>query len=181
MAAGPAGEELRVGWIGSPSTAHYLGLVREPLRRLARERALRLVVIGARDIPSTDVPLEIHEWSAETEGPLLGGVHIGIMPLADGPWERGKCGYKLIQYMACGKPVIASPVGVNDEIVTPEVGLLASSDAQWLAALRQLSTDAALRNRLGFAGRALVERKYSLQVRGPQLAAWLARAAGLGP
>jgi glycosyltransferase involved in cell wall biosynthesis len=179
VAAEPAGEELRVGWIGSPSTAHYLGLVFEPLRRLARERPLRLVVIGARDLACTDVPLEIHDWSADTEATLLGSLHIGIMPLTDGPWERGKCGYKLIQYMACGRPVIASPVGVNDEIVTPDVGLLAADDAQWLSALRRLGADAALRYRLGSAGRALVERGYSLEARGPQLATWLAGVAGL--
>jgi glycosyltransferase involved in cell wall biosynthesis len=178
-AADPPGGTLRVGWIGSPSTARYLALVREPLRRLATERAVRLVVIGSHDIPAMDVPVEYHDWSADTESALLGTLHLGIMPLTDGPWERGKCGYKLIQYMACGKPVIASPVGVNDEIVTPDVGLLAADDAQWLAALRRLGADAALRHRLGSAGRALVERSYSLEARGPQLAKWLAGVAGL--
>lgn len=177
--AEPAVKELRVGWIGSPSTAHYLDIIREPLRRLARERPVRLVIVGARDIPVTDVPLELHDWSIETEAQLLSGVHLGIMPLVDGPWERGKCGYKLIQYMACGKPVIASPVGVNAEIATPDVGLLATDDAQWLAALRRLAGDAALRQSLGEAGRTIVERSYSLQARGPQLARWLADAAGL--
>ncbi|TVQ85326.1 MAG: glycosyltransferase [Chromatiaceae bacterium] len=177
MTAEPTGDELRIGWIGSPSTAHYLGLVRKPLRRLARERALRLVVVGARDIPVVDVPLEFHDWAADTEAALLATLHLGIMPLTDGPWERGKCGYKLIQYMACGKPVIASPVGVNADIVSPDVGLLAANDAQWLTSLRTLAGDAALRRSFGRAGRAKVEARYSLQIRGPQLAALLAEAA----
>jgi glycosyltransferase involved in cell wall biosynthesis len=181
VAAEPPGDELRIGWIGSPSTAHYLALVRGPLRQLARERPVRLVIIGAHDLPPMDVPLERHAWSADTESALLGTLHIGIMPLADGPWERGKCGYKLIQYMACGKPVIASPVGVNADIATPEVGMLAADDGQWLAALRALADDSALRHRLGRAGRAAVEAGYSLQARGPRLAALLAEAAGLHP
>lgn len=175
----PAGEELRIGWIGSPSTAHYLGLVLDALRRLARERPLRLVVIGARELPPTDVPLELHDWSIDTESALLGSVHIGIMPLAEGPWERGKCGYKLVQYMACGKPVIASPVGVNVDIVTPARGFLAADSRQWLAALRALAADAALRRRMGAAGRACVEADYSLQTWGPRVATLLAEAASI--
>jgi glycosyltransferase involved in cell wall biosynthesis len=177
--AEPRSAELRIGWIGSPSTAPYLGLVREPLRRLAAERPIRLVVIGARDLPPLEAPVEQHEWSEDTESALLGSVHVGIMPLLDGPWERGKCGYKLLQYMACGRPVIASPVGVNVDIATPAVGFLAADAGQWLAALRTLAADAALRRRLGDAGRARVEADFSLQTRGPQVAALLARAAGL--
>lgn len=177
----PDAAELRIGWIGSPSTAAYLRLVAEPLQRLARERPIRLVVIGAEAIPSMDVPVEHHPWSASTESALLGGVHLGIMPLTDGPWERGKCGYKLIQYLACGKPVIASPVGVNRAIATPAVGLLANNPDQWLAALRRLGADAALRRRLGRAGRARVEARYSLQLLGPMVAARLAEAAGITP
>lgn len=171
---------FRIGWIGSPSTAKYLEMVRRPLQVLARERAVRLVVIGARDIPDIDVPLERHSWSADTESALLGTLHVGIMPLADGLWERGKCGYKLLQYMACGKPVIASPVGVNAEITTPEVGRLACSDDEWLAALRSLSADPGLRRQLGLAGRARVEADFSLQVVAPRLVAMMRHASGVG-
>ena len=169
--------EVRIGWIGSPSTAQYLDMVREPLRRLAQQRPLRFIVIGAREIPAMGVPLELHDWSADTEAALLATVHMGIMPLRDGPWERGKCGYKLIQYMACGKPVIASPVGANIGLVTPAVGLLAADEEQWLTALRTLAADARLRQRLGHAGRALVERHYALPAWGPRVAAWLRAAA----
>ncbi|MCF7977115.1 MAG: glycosyltransferase [Chromatiaceae bacterium] len=181
LAAEPDAALLRVGWIGSPSTASYLRLVREPLQRLARERPVQLVVIGAEAIPSMDVPVEHHPWSASTESALLGSVHLGIMPLTDGPWEQGKCGYKLLQYLACGKPVITSPVGVNVEIATPAVGLLASNPDQWLAALRRLGADVLLRRRLGRAGRRRVEAQYSLQLQGPIVAARLAEAAGITP
>jgi len=96
------------------------------------------------------------------------------MPLPDEPFERGKCGYKLIQYMACGKPVVASPVGVNSVIVCDGVeGFLASAHSQWCAALRNLCDDPSLRRRMGLAGRKRVEAEYSLQVSAPRLEALL--------
>ena len=86
------------------------------------------------------------------------------MPLHPGPFEEGKCGYKLVQYMACGLPVIASPVGVNSRIVEPGItGFLASSTEEWVKALVTLSKDASLRNEMGKAGRKKVEREYNLQ------------------
>jgi glycosyltransferase involved in cell wall biosynthesis len=101
---------------------------------------------------------------------LLQDIDIGVMPLPDTPWERGKCGYKLIQYMACGKPVVASPVGVNSEIVRHgESGFLAETDAEWEEALTMLAADPGLRQRMGAAGRRRVEEEYSLQVQAPRL------------
>jgi len=173
VAEEPESKEIRIGWIGSPSTAVLLSLVREPLERLARELPLCLVTIGAGRSPEIDVPIEEHAWSEESEVPFLAGIHIGIMPLRDEPWQRGKCGYKLIQYMACGKPVVASPVGINRDIVTEDVGYLAGDGALWYAALRDLAEDAALRNRLGRAGRLVVEERYSLQAVAPRLAGLL--------
>ena len=100
------------------------------------------------------------------------------MPLPDGPFEQGKCGYKLIQYMACGLPVIASPVGVNTRIVEQgKTGFLASSNADWVQALVMLSKDAGMRNELGKAGRKKVEQEYSLQVTAPRLLEILTEAA----
>jgi glycosyltransferase involved in cell wall biosynthesis len=88
---------------------------------------------------------------------------IGIMPVPDRPFERGKCGYKLIQYMACGLPVVASPVGVNRQIVTPDYnGLLATSETEWKAALSLLISDADLRSKLGRNGRLRAVADYSL-------------------
>lgn len=103
------------------------------------------------------------------------------MPLTDTPWSRGKCGYKLIQYMAFGIPVIASPVGVNAEIVEHGVnGFLASSDAEWVEALQTLLQDPDLRARMAETGRRRVERDYSLQVSGPRVAQMLRGVAAQG-
>jgi glycosyltransferase involved in cell wall biosynthesis len=118
--------------------------------------------------------LDLVEWSEAAEVPFLQAVDIGIMPLSDTPWARGKCGYKLIQYMACGLPVVASPVGVNAEIVEHGVnGFLATTEAEWSEALATLLRDPALRQRMGAAGRRKVEEHYSLQVWGPRVAALL--------
>jgi glycosyltransferase involved in cell wall biosynthesis len=93
------------------------------------------------------------------------------MPLVDSPWERGKCGYKLIQYMACGLPVVASPVGVNEEIVAQGVnGYLARTAEEWLDAFRLLCADAESRRNMGAHGRLAVEQKYCLQVMAPRVA-----------
>lgn len=170
-----------VGWIGSPATVGYLQALAEPLARVAVGRAIELRVIGAPlalpGVVVTQVP-----WSETGEVQALRGCDIGIMPLPDSPWERGKCGYKLVQYMACGLPVVASPVGINARIVAPGVnGFLATSPAQWEQALVQLADDPALRQRLGQAGRALVETRYSLQVAAPRLANWLHELAAPAP
>lgn len=174
-----AGAPIDVVWIGSPSTAGYLQALAEPLRRLAGEpTAIRLVVIGADAPCFRGVEVLTRPWSPTSEAAELARCHIGVMPLPDSPWERGKCGYKLIQYMACGLPVVASPVGANCEIVEPDKnGLLANDGAQWTTALRRLATDVALRQRLGDAGRETVERRYSVQAQAPRLLALLQDAA----
>ena len=174
----PGNAPIDIAWIGSPVTVAYLQALAEPLQQLAARHRVRLVVIGA-DAPSLPgVQVVAKPWSADTEAADLAACHIGVMPLPDSPWERGKCGYKLIQYMACGLPVVASPVGVNCEIVQPgRNGLLATDGAQWLSALEQLVTDPALRQRLGRAGREIVERQYSVQAHAPRLAALLRQAA----
>ncbi|MDD2767549.1 MAG: glycosyltransferase family 4 protein [Methylococcus sp.] len=170
-------EPVRIGWIGTPSTAEFLRPVRAPLQRIADNPALRLTLIGAGD---TDIGVSGAErvgWSEGREYALLQMLDIGIMPLADLSWERGKCGYKLIQYMACGKPVVASPVGVNAEIVEPGInGFLASSDAEWNEALETLAGNATLRERMGRAAREKIVRGYSLQSQLPRLSEILTAA-----
>lgn len=152
-----------IGWIGSPTTAPFLSGLIEPLRELARERSVRLLVVGgsAPSIPGVDVVEQ--SWTLAEEVALIQQFNVGVMPLPDTPWARGKCAYKLIQCMACGVPVVASPVGANLHAVPPSVGLLADSPSEWLEAFRQLADDAQLRHRLGAAGRRWVERHYSLQ------------------
>ncbi|UZK65033.1 glycosyltransferase family 4 protein [Sphingomonas sp. M1-B02] len=164
-----ADDAVRVGWIGTPANARYLTPVIEAINRLTPEIPLRLVTMGAAQLPGLEAPQESHPWSEATEAEMAASIDIGVMPLTDTPWERGKCGYKLIQYMAAGRPVIASPVGVNEVIVTPDIGFLADSVDEWVQALRILAEDAGLRTRLGTAARHKVEKTYSAEVIAPTL------------
>ena len=165
-------------WIGSPSTARYLQTVAEPLRDLAARTPFVLRVIGGGDVQLPGVTTETMPWTEATEAQSLQGAAIGIMPLLDSPWERGKCGYKLIQYMACALPTVASAVGANQSIVLPgETGFLASSPQEWVQSLETLLRDPSLRQRMGAAGHARVEQRYCLQVTAPHLAQLLHQAA----
>lgn len=172
---------VTIGWIGSPATQHYLDLILPVISKLcAMGLPIRLAVVGGHLDVTSGLPVINLPWSEAGEVEAIQAFDIGIMPLLDSPWERGKCGYKLIQYMACGKPVVASPVGVNRQIVSHGVnGFLAESTAQWGEALTRLLGDADLRLRMGAAGRALVEQSYSVQVTAPRLAALLRMAAEL--
>ena len=161
---------LTVGWIGSPSTASYLKGISKPLSILGESQDVRLVVIGGKAPCIKNVDVIELPWNEDDEVNEINNFDIGVMPLPDSPWERGKCGFKLIQYMACGLPVIASPIGVNSEIVEHGVnGFLVETDEEWESSLRTLMGDPELRHRMGQAGRVKIERQYSLQVTGPVL------------
>ncbi|MCD1636363.1 glycosyltransferase family 4 protein [Martelella mediterranea] len=162
---------LRVGWIGTPQTWKALANpVHKVIAPLLREQGALFRAVGAGMIGGTNGTLEILPWSEDIEVRLINSMNIGVMPLPDTPWTRGKCGYKLIQYMACGLPVVASPVGVNKDIVEHGVnGFLAETDEEWRSAIETLLLDADLRRRMGTAGRSKVEKHYSLQVWGPRL------------
>jgi glycosyltransferase involved in cell wall biosynthesis len=170
-----------VGWIGSPSTAPYLQLLMKPLQQLARERSVRLVVVGGPAPAIAGVEVIEQPWSLEHEVPLIQQFDVGVMPLPDTPWARGKCAYKLIQCMACGIPVVASRVGANVEVVSPECGLLADSSEQWLAAFRRLAADPSLRQCMGRAARQWVEQHYSLRSALPVLTDLIQRSAAVHP
>jgi glycosyltransferase involved in cell wall biosynthesis len=171
---------LVIGWVGSPSTVKYLDVVAPSLKTLAAELPLQLRVIGAQfSWPGLDV--DCRPWSEESEVSEIQDFDIGIMPLIDSPWERGKCGYKLIQYMACGKPVIASPVGVNQDIVLNGVnGYLATTVDDWLYAFRTLFSNKQNQLVMGAQGRRSVEEKYCLQVTAPRLAQLLHEVVAKG-
>jgi glycosyltransferase involved in cell wall biosynthesis len=174
-----SGRVPRIVWIGSPTTEPYLQLLCEPLRMLAKSHAFVLRVIGGGGVDLPGVQVEAVPWAEETEVASISECAVGVMPLLDSVWERGKCGYKLIQYMACGLPVVASNVGVNPEIVQQgENGYLASSPDEWVVALGALLADQVIASRMGSSGRSRVERLYCLQKTGPQLAALLRAAAG---
>lgn len=172
-----AGRMPRIVWIGSPSTVRYLDELADVFVEVAKRQPFELHVIGG--IPAmAGIDLQLVPWSEATEVDAIAQCDIGIMPLPDSPFERGKCGYKLIQYMACGLPVVASPVGVNSEIVRHgENGFLADTKAQWIASLVQLLCEPELRATMGHRGRSFVEMQYCLQVTGTQVEAVLKTAA----
>lgn len=178
--AGTAVEKaLKIVWIGSASTTKYLDVLREPLQKLSKEKPFILRVIGAGYINLPGVEIEAIPWRETTETQYIGECDIGIMPLLDSPWERGKCGYKLIQYMACGLPVVASDVGVNSQIVIQgKSGYLARSPTDWVAALEALLADETLRRNMGQVGRKRVEDLYCVQVTSGKMAQLLQVAAG---
>ena len=162
---------FQIGWIGSPVTAPYLDEVRDALVQLSSEVDLHVTLIGSgRIAPFPNIQTSILAWDEKSERSIGEMFDVGIMPLIDGPFERGKCGYKLVQYMAGALPVIASPVGVNQKIIEPGVdGYLASSTEEWVNALRMLIQDKKLRSQMGKAGRQKAEQKYNLQVTAPKL------------
>lgn len=159
-----SGGTVTIGWIGSPSTARYLHLIAPALQKVAALQNVRIIAVGANADQLKGLPIEVRKWTEASEVAEIQQFDIGIMPLPDEPFERGKCGYKLIQCMACGKAVVASPVGVNSVIVRDGIdGILASSNQQWFDALKKLIEDVELRRRMGSLGRERVEQHYSLQ------------------
>lgn len=171
-----------IGWIGSPSTwAEYMVPMVPMLTDVARRTSTRILTVGAGPHVALHPLVDTLSWSEDTEIAHIQKMDIGLMPLTDTPWSRGKCGYKLIQYMACSLPVIASPVGVNTEIVEHGIsGFLASTEAEWREALTTLLGDPGLRARMGAAGRKKIETQYSLQVWGPKVAALMTDLARQG-
>ena len=165
-------DRIVVGWIGTKSTFDkHLVSIKDWLIKAQELLNIELHIIG---ITETNVFLGPHvkwiPWSEETEVADLSNIDIGIMPLINSPWEEGKCAYKIVQYLACGKPVIASNVGMNSELcVNGQTGFLADSEADFLDALQLLINDKELRKKMGMNGRALIEQKYNMQVTSKEL------------
>ena len=171
-------DTFTIGWIGSPETARYLRLVEGALAEVCKQRKAKVVVVGLKENPLSSVPVEVLPWSEQREVDALRQVDAGIMPLPDEPWERGKCAYKMIQYMACGRPVVASPVGANTSVITHgSEGFLANTQDEWASALYRLSDDSVLRVSMGRAARRKVEAAYSLQITAARLETLLREAA----
>ena len=161
--------KLMAVWIGTPVTYRYLLDAAEHLRAMYRERPYTLRVIASADLPPVDgLEMQFFDWSEETEAMLIAEADFGIMPLlANDAFAGGKSAYKIIQYLACGLPVIASPVGENCRVLTPECGILASSPEEWARAINNM-TDPALHT-----GAAIRGREYSIEHWGPKVADFL--------
>ncbi len=157
-----------IGWTGSYSTVQHLDKLRPALQELAKLERFRLRVIGTSSYKIDGLEVDAMPWRAESELDDLRPIDIGIMPLPDDPWSKGKCALKALQFMALGIPTVCSPVGVNTEVIKDgENGYLAATPEEWIRKLRQLLQSINLRERLGLAGRKDVEEKYSARVQAP--------------
>jgi glycosyltransferase involved in cell wall biosynthesis len=164
-----------LGWVGHPDNLCYLQRLEPAFAALARRfSGLTLRVVCSEPFRSEAIRVENVPWSLEEEIANLRSFEIGLMPLEDDAWTQGKCGYKALQYMAVGVPVVCSPVGMNRDIVKEaENGLLAVEPADWERQLARLIESSELRQRLGAAGRRSVEQHYSLTVMAERLAGLL--------
>lgn len=159
-------DKLIIGWVGSPATQKYVIEIKNMLIKCCQKNDARLILVGAQPqliehFPNTDI--EIIPWTEDTESEIILSFSVGIMPLPDGPWEKGKCGYKLIQYMASGKAVVASNVGVNKEIIeTSNSGYVVNNNDEWLVALNEILSNCDLRTQFGECARKAVIDHYSV-------------------
>jgi glycosyltransferase involved in cell wall biosynthesis len=175
-----------IGWVGTSSNLKFLLEIEPALTEVlaVRNKAKLLVVCDAKaqfgSLPSERV--EFQRWSPETELAALRTMSVGIMPLEDSPWARGKCSFKMLVYMACGLPVVASPVGMNAEVFAlGSLGVPATKPREWIDALIGLLDDPVTRTTMGRAGREVAQKHFSVEVIAPRLAEHLmsvARAAG---
>lgn len=157
-----------LGWIGTHSSLQYLRALVPALRRLAERRRFVLKVVGAT-LDAPGLPVENVPWSLEREVADFQSLDVGLYPLVKDDWSQGKSGFKAVQYMACAVPVVASPVGVTvDMIRDGDNGFLARSDDEWVERLTELVDSAELRRRLGAAGRADAEARWSLAAHAPR-------------
>lgn len=174
----PQPEPFTIGWIGTPETLPYLDTIKGALTQVLARENTRLILVGVNQsfLPLKNV--ETHPWSEQTEVKLLQRMHVGIMPLLEGSWEFGKSGYKLVQYMAAGRPVVASPVGVNCEVVKEGVnGFFAMSETEWVVNLERFRGDLRMTSEFGSAAREAVEKSFSLRSALPSMAEILQAAA----
>lgn len=173
----PLPEAPCIGWIGSFGNLRYLEDIAPALTEVIRRfPAVSIAVCSERPPRLPGLPVRYVPWSPAVEDEFLGSLTIGIMPLSDGPWERGKCSFKMLQYMAAGRPCVASPVGMNKDILAQaEFGFPATTHAEWVDALSRILDDRCGAEKLGAAGRHLVEVKYSLNVLAPRLAQLIRR------
>jgi glycosyltransferase involved in cell wall biosynthesis len=161
--AGP-GEAPTIAWIGSPENLIYLDMIRPALARLTkRHPTLKMRVICSEFPAWNEVNVERVPWSSATEAHSLAGAHMGVMPLTDDAWSRGKCAFKLLQYMAAALPCVASPVGANTEAVLDGINGFHAADVDaWERSLEKLILSPELRAKFGAKGRQHVEQRYSL-------------------
>jgi glycosyltransferase involved in cell wall biosynthesis len=169
-----------LGWTGSGSSLRYLKEIAPAIGRFFAEVPdARLVVMADAFIELPGIPydrIELVSWSPEAEATAIQGLDVGLMPLTGGDWAKGKCAFKMLQYMSCGVPAVVSPVGMNTEVLAmADVGLAATTEDEWVEALLSLYRDRDRARALGRNGRTLAEGSFSLPVIAAQLAATMRR------
>jgi glycosyltransferase involved in cell wall biosynthesis len=143
-------DDLVIGWIGSPSTLKYLKSISKVLESLVEKYKVKIYIVGASENIGFNKNIFYFEWEESKEVDIISKFDIGVMPLTDTPWARGKCAYKLIQYMGCGIPSVASPVGMNKDIIkNRENGFLATTENDWFNFLELLICNEKLRFSMG--------------------------------
>lgn len=175
----PLPEKPVIGWLGSRGNLPYLEKLAPALAELVRRFPNATIAVCSESQPNLSGLPYIHvPWSPALERPFLASLTIGLVPLDDTPWEQGKFSYKLLQYMASGRPCVASPVGTNRELLArAQIGLAAATHEQWVEALSTLLTDRATAEQMGATARALVVSDYSVQALAPRLAEIFRRLA----
>jgi glycosyltransferase involved in cell wall biosynthesis len=162
---------LRIGWIGLPAGLPFLKTIEPAIQAVAQTNNIEFHIISSQAYDIEGVACRFTPWSEDGEIDALYNLDVGVMPLPDTEWARGKCGLKLLQYMAAGRPAVASPVGVNSEILRHgQDGFLASSTDEWIKSLTKLASEPKLRKELGQHGRQRVLENYSLDIWAPRVA-----------
>ncbi len=163
-------DRVVMGWIGSASTSRYLEAKLPLLDQIVRRhKNVSLKVVSDKAVSYPGMEIINKRWSKQDELADLQSFDIGLMPLLDDKWTRGKCGFKILQYFAVGTPAVASPVGINSQIVEDSVcGFLPSSEQQWLECLGRLIQNRDLRHSMGLSGRRRVEQRYSSELLTPK-------------
>jgi glycosyltransferase involved in cell wall biosynthesis len=170
---------VNIGWIGDHGSIHYMESYKDIWEELGRRyRDLSLTIICDTFIDTRDISLIRRQWSSEREVEYLQELDIGVMPLFNDLWSQGKCGFKIIQYLAAGVPAVCTPVGINREVVEPGVtGFWAESRQEWVERLSALIDDPEMRQRMGTEGRQKVLEGYTVQACAPRLVNWLKELA----
>ncbi|MDO9464614.1 MAG: glycosyltransferase family 4 protein [bacterium] len=167
-------KNIVIGWMGNPTTSIYLDQLRTVFKVLSQRYNITIRIIGANGFKIDDVEVDSRDWNLHSEVKELQDFDIGIMPLTDDVWTRGKCGCKILQYMGVGVPAVASRIGENGKIIKDGInGFLADSNDEWIEKLSLLIEDPTLRQKMGKEGRNTVENFYSLKVNTSKLKAVL--------
>ena len=172
-------DTVNLGWIGDHGSIHYMESYKDVWEAVGRKyKNVVLTIICDTFIETRDISLRKILWNYEREIDDLKSLDIGLMPLFDDLWSKGKCGFKIIQYLGVGVPAVCTPVGINRDVIEDNVnGLWANTQDEWIEKLSVLVEDASLREKMGREGRRKIMDEYTVQVCAPKLLEWIKELA----